>query len=232
MLFSTAHESFDNLSANLLTVRYGDSAVDAGLLASIDNVFGLVLAPFVGIFLDKVGYRLHFLCIMSLLLAFAQAILAFAIVPNPIISLIILGFVNSSVPTILRSSVPLVVDPSEWGMAFGVFEASEAFGTFIGNLAAGMIRDWTSTYAWVNVGFMSSGIICFIASLILAYSRSTASHKLAAPLEGDSYCLNRSNAEKEDCEEADSFLHRSALGQEPDSYGSMDSTALFPDVKL
>jgi len=197
MLLSTAHESFDNISANLITVRYGASAVDAGLLASIDNVFGLLLAPFVGILLDRLGYRLYFLSAMALLLACAQALLAFGWhqLQGPLLPLIILGFVNSSVPTILRSSVPLIVDPIEWGIAFGVFEASEAMGSTVGNLLAGVLRDWTATYALVNVGFMCFGIVCFAVSLAMAMSRSEEAQRLLKPLASEGYCNSSPESE-------------------------------------
>eukprot|EP00466_Bigelowiella_natans_P002987 jgi/Bigna1/86708/estExt_fgenesh1_pg.C_130022 len=203
MLLSTAHESFDNISANLITVRYGASAVDAGLLASIDNVFGLLLAPFVGILLDRLGYRLYFLSAMALLLACAQALLAFGWhqLQGPLLPLIILGFVNSSVilgwDRGVRDDACKGYDTSfiEWGIAFGVFEASEAMGSTVGNLLAGVLRDWTATYALVNVGFMCFGIVCFAVSLAMAMSRSEEAQRLLKPLASEGYCNSSPESE-------------------------------------
>jgi len=186
MLFSTAHQSFDNISANLLTVRFGDNAVKAGLLASIDNAMGLLMAPLMGQILDCFGRRLQFAMGMALLVMIGQLWLALAVTSNPLLPLILLGISNSSVPTILRSSVPLVVNPSGWGTAFGIFEAFEAMGTFSGNLAAGMLKDLTSSYVLVNLTFALFGLVCFLIALVMVNKGSEEARALAFPLDHSS----------------------------------------------
>eukprot|EP00472_Partenskyella_glossopodia_P005935 CAMPEP_0197541054 /NCGR_PEP_ID=MMETSP1318-20131121/66947_1 /TAXON_ID=552666 /ORGANISM="Partenskyella glossopodia, Strain RCC365" /LENGTH=533 /DNA_ID=CAMNT_0043100187 /DNA_START=307 /DNA_END=1908 /DNA_ORIENTATION=- len=188
LLFSTAHETFDSLSANLITERYGTNPVDAGLLASIDNVFGLILAPVIGIIMDRMGHRLHIIMFMALVLSIAQLMLGMLSL-NPIWSLCLLSVVNCSVPTILRSSVPRLVDPDSWGTAFGIYEAFEALGTFSGNLVAGYLRDLTKSYVIVNLGFSVFGLLCFgVAWAIMMEKEAAWLLKIPLRYEGSGSC--------------------------------------------
>lgn len=177
-LFSTAHESFANLSANLLSEKYQETTVEAGFASGTQNAVGVVLAPLAGYLVDRYGHRLRVASAMAGLVIAAQ--LSFALTPMPpSMPLVALGLVSAAVPTIIRSSVPLVVRPGEWGLAFGLFEVCEATGTFSGNIIAGILRDQSATYESVNVAFAVLGLGALLLSLYLA--RLDACAVLALP---------------------------------------------------
>jgi MFS family permease len=99
----------------------------AGGITSIVIFASMVCAPFAGGLLDRIGRRASAMLIGSLLLIPAH--LAMGLTTwSPIPSMIVLGAAFVLVPAALWPSVPMVVEPSRVGTAFGLLTAIQNVG--------------------------------------------------------------------------------------------------------
>ena len=64
----------------------------------------------------------------------------------PVSAILVLAVCKAFVPTILRSSVPLVVAPCVVGTAYGLYEIAESIGSMAGHPLVGYMRDKSHGY--------------------------------------------------------------------------------------
>lgn len=115
LLYSTSAQSLESLKKK-------ESIEKVSITGVTLLLFNLVVGPVVGAVLDRVGYRMQMSMIIGLFLALAQYFAAFTEV-SPITPFFMLSFVKTAAPTVLRSSVPLVVAFKDIGSSFGLFQA-------------------------------------------------------------------------------------------------------------
>ena len=128
----------------------------AGGITSIIIFASMVCAPFAGSLLDRVGRRASMMVIGSLLLIPAHLVMGVTHW-NPIPSMVVLGVAFVLVPAALWPSVPMVVEESRVGTAFGLLTAIQNVGLMVFPKASGWLIDRTGDYTATQVMFAGLG---------------------------------------------------------------------------
>ncbi|HSA94911.1 MAG TPA: MFS transporter [Acidobacteriota bacterium] len=150
----------------------------AGGITSIIIFASMVLAPFAGRLVDRVGKRTTFMIAGALLLIPCHLAMGLTRV-YPAYPMILLGFSFVLVPAALWPSVPLIVRSERVGTAFGLMTAIQNIGLGLFPLLNGLLRDKTGSYVASQVMFASLGIIGLVFALLLR----RADHREGAGLE-------------------------------------------------
>ena len=133
---------------------------------SIIILASMVLAPFAGNLVDRIGRRAALMVLGSLLMVPAHLALGLTHV-WPVFPLILLGAAFVLVPACVWPSVPLVVDAARVGTAFGLMTAIQNLGLFTFPYVNGALRDATHGYTASQVMFAALGFLGLIFSLLL-----------------------------------------------------------------
>jgi nitrate/nitrite transporter NarK len=151
----------------------------AGGITSIIIFASMILAPFAGRLVDRVGKRTTFMVAGALLLIPCHLAMGLTRI-YPVYPMILLGFSFVLVPAALWPSVPLIVKPRCVGTAFGLMTAIQNFGLGAFPLFNGMLRDKTGDYVASQIMFASLGIVGFIFALLLKRADRREGHVLDA----------------------------------------------------
>lgn len=167
MLVSNVEHLFDTISADFVRDKWHSNTTKAAWLSSLNYVFAIGLCPLVGLFLDVTSRRMLLAAIGCMVMGGAHLLLGLTHM-NPAIGLVLLSLPEAVLPTILRSCVPLVVSPSAYGVAFGVYEIAESLGKTAGSPLVGWVRDATENYTADEVilfcASFAAAALCFIIS--------------------------------------------------------------------
>ena len=144
--------------AHLFTTAQGTTSI---VIAA-----SMVLAPFAGNLVDRVGRRASLMVVGSLLIVPAHLLLGLTHIP-PVFSMIVLGAAFVLVPACIWPSVPLIVDARCVGTAFGLMTAIQNLGLATFPLANGALRDATHGYTASQVMFGVLGFCGLIFSILL-----------------------------------------------------------------
>ncbi len=144
----------------------------AGGISSIIIFASMILAPFAGHLVDKVGKRAMLMIIGSLLMIPSHLLMALTKV-YPAYPMIALGASFVLVPAALWPSIPLIVRKERVGTAFGLMTAIQNIGLALFPLVNGLLRDITLTYTSSMVMFADLGLfgLAFAALLKKADKR-------------------------------------------------------------
>ena len=120
--------------------RYKKNPSSAGAIAGICYDMSMILSPFMGGIIDRIGKRgkLTLVCGLGCLPVFA--LLGFTTV-TPLIPIIFLGFFYSLAASALWPSVPLLVPSESVGFAYGVITSLQMISIGICNLVIAKLRD-------------------------------------------------------------------------------------------
>jgi len=147
-------------------VKYHYEIVAAGKLTSIPFILSAACSPVLGLLIDCVGKRAHFVCLSSVLLlvAYILALNAKACYqcPHEVPTLVFIGLAYSLYGSSIWATIPYVVPPGLVGTAFGLTMAAQNSGLFIAPLIVGVIHDHTTAdygYRWVYVFFLIVNVI-------------------------------------------------------------------------
>ena len=128
-------------------VSQGRSFSQAGLLASYPMWASIVLAPLVGIFIDRVGKKR-----LLIFIGFAASAILFYLMPrfpqHAAVFAISLGVFCAIQPTPIFSLPAELLPSSVRGVGFGIIATSGAIGMVLGPYIAGGLRDFTGDYLW------------------------------------------------------------------------------------
>jgi len=138
----------------------------AGGITSIIIFASMVLAPFAGRLVDRVGKRATLMIIGSLMLIPCHLALGLTNI-FPVYPMILLGFSFVLVPAALWPSVPLIVRPERVGTAFGLMTAIQNVGLGLFPLLNGLLRDKTGGYVASEIMFASLGFVGLAFALLL-----------------------------------------------------------------
>ena len=133
---------------------------------SIVIAASMVLAPFAGNLVDRVGRRASLMLLGSLLITPAHLLLGLTHM-SPFFSMTVLGAAFVLVPACIWPSVPLIVDARCVGTAFGLMTAIQNLGLATFPLANGALRDATHGYAASQVMFGLLGFCGLVFSILL-----------------------------------------------------------------
>src|SRR5665647_1518062 len=151
----------------------------AGGITSIIIFASMILAPFAGRLVDRVGKRTTFMVAGALLLIPCHLAMGLTRI-YPVYPMILLGFSFVLVPAALWPSVPLIVKSNRVGTAFGLMTAIQNIGLGLFPLLNGLLRDKTGSYVASEVMFASLGIVGFIFAMLLKRADRREGHVLDA----------------------------------------------------
>lgn len=141
----------------------------AGGISSIIIFSSMVLAPFAGRLVDKIGRRATFMIAGSLLMIPCHLVLGLTRI-YPAYPMVLLGFSFVLVPAALWPSVPIVVRAERVGTAFGLMTAIQNIGMALFPFVNGFLRDKTGEYTASQLMFASLGVLGFVFALLLKKS--------------------------------------------------------------
>ncbi|RHY39503.1 hypothetical protein DYB34_011544 [Aphanomyces astaci] len=167
VVFINAFHLFQNISSSYLTQVHGYSVVDAGYASSLAHTFVLV-SPFVGLIIDYVGGRMVVVVASCFLGVVSYTLLVFTTWP-PIVAMLLFSVCLAATPTILMASIPLSIDKSRFGLAFGIVEVIDGVGAFLGNVGLGYLRDISGSYDAVMYFLLAMTSFGLGLSLVLAW---------------------------------------------------------------
>jgi MFS family permease len=133
---------------------------------SIIIAASMLLAPFAGNLVDRVGRRATLMVLGALLIVPAHLLLGLTHI-SPVLPMMVLGAAFVLVPACVWPSVPLIVDPRCVGTAFGLMTAIQNLGLATFPVANGALRDATHGYTASQIMFGGLGFCGLIFSLLL-----------------------------------------------------------------
>ena len=138
----------------------------AGGVTSIIIFASMILAPFLGRMVDKIGRRATLMIIGSLMMVPCYLVMGFTDV-YPAIPMVVLGLAFSLVPAAMWPAVPLIVKKEHTGTAFGLMTMIQNFGLATFPWIVGKLRDMTHDYRVGMVVFASLGFLGLIFAILL-----------------------------------------------------------------
>jgi MFS family permease len=128
----------------------------AGGITSIIIFASMILAPFAGHLVDKIGKRATLMIIGALLMIPSHMLMGITRI-YPAYPMIALGAAFVLVPAAMWPSIPLIVRKERVGTAFGLMTAIQNIGLAIFPLLNGILRDTTQTYTSSMIMFACLG---------------------------------------------------------------------------
>lgn len=138
----------------------------AGGISSIIIFASMILAPFAGRLVDKIGKRATLMIIGSLIMIPSHLLMGITKI-YPAYPMIALGAAFVLVPAAMWPSVPLIVRKERVGTAFGLMTAIQNIGLALFPFLNGILRDITHTYTSSMIMFSSLGIVGLIFAILL-----------------------------------------------------------------
>ena len=152
----------------------------AGGISSIIIFASMVLAPFAGHLVDKIGKRASLMIIGSIIMIPSYLMMGFTTI-YPAIPMMILGAAFVLVPAAMWPSVPLIVKKEYVGTAFGLITFIQNIGLSLFPYLNGLLRDLTHTYTASMLMFASLGFFGLIFAFLLKRSDTKLNHVLERP---------------------------------------------------
>jgi MFS family permease len=152
----------------------------AGGIASIIIFASMVLAPFAGKLVDKVGKRATLMIYGSLLMIPSHLVMGITQL-YPVIPMITLGAAFVLVPAAMWPSVPLVVKKERIGTAFGIMTAIQNIGLGAFPYLNGKLREITGSYTASQIMFAALGLFGLIFAFLLLKANKKESDVLEKP---------------------------------------------------
>jgi len=138
----------------------------AGGITSIIIFASMILAPFAGRMVDKIGKRATLMIIGSLIMIPSHLLMGLTHI-YPVIPMILLGAAFVLVPAAMWPSIPLIVRKERVGTAFGLMTTIQNIGLALFPMLNGVLRDWTHTYTASMLMFASLGFFGLIFAILL-----------------------------------------------------------------
>lgn len=133
---------------------------------SIIITASMLLAPFAGNLVDRIGRRATLMIIGSVLMVPAHLALGLTDFA-PVFPMLVLGAAFVLVPACIWPSVPLIVDESRVGTAYGLMTACQNVGLLIFPYFNGTLRDVTHGYTSSQIMFGALGAVGLLFSILL-----------------------------------------------------------------
>ncbi len=152
----------------------------AGGITSIIIFASMVLAPFAGQLVDKIGRRATLMIIGSLLMIPAHLLMGVTHI-YPAWPMIALGAAFVLVPAAMWPSVPLIVPEERVGTAYGLMTTIQNIGLALFPFLNGVLRDVTHTYTSSMLMFASLGFFGLIFAILLKRADAKEGGRLERP---------------------------------------------------
>ena len=138
----------------------------AGGITSIIIFASMILAPFAGRLVDKIGRRATLMIIGSLIMIPSHLLMGLTKI-YPAYPMVALGASFVLVPAAMWPSIPLIVRKERVGTAFGLMTAIQNIGLGLFPVLNGLLRDATKTYTDSMVMFASLGVVGLVFAVLL-----------------------------------------------------------------
>ena len=172
VLYYSAIFPFQRYATNFLELTLNISAEEGAQLFSCFPILAMVLTPFLGFFLDKVGKGASMLMIGSVIMTACHLCFAFVLPMFPekwfaLLLIVTLGVSFSLVPAALWPSVPKIIDEKILGSAYCLIFWVQNIGLCFFPKIIGSLKMSTGGYLVPMIVFASFGVLAFILSLVL-----------------------------------------------------------------
>jgi len=201
LTFYAAIFPFTNLSTDFFVDKWGIARVaeaQGGFLHQVFNnflhifstaggissiiIFGsMILAPFAGRLVDKVGRRATLMIIGSLILIPSHLAMGLTRI-YPVYPMIALGAAFVLVPAALWPTIPLIVRKERVGTAFGLMTAIQNIGMALFPFLNGRLRDLTKAYTSSQLMFAGLGVCGLVFALLLKRADAREGAGLERPM--------------------------------------------------
>lgn len=138
----------------------------AGGTTTIIIFASMVLAPFAGQLVDKIGKRASLMTVGSLLMIPSFLLMAYTMI-QPRYPMMLLGAAFVLVPAAMWPAVPLIVRKEMVGSAFGLITMIQNIGLALFPYLNGKLRDVTHTYTASMLMFACLGFVGLIFAWLL-----------------------------------------------------------------
>lgn len=172
VLYYSAIFPFQRYATNFLEVTLQIEAAEAARLFSCFPILAMVLTPFLGIFLDRVGKGASMLMVGAVIMIACHLSFAFLLPVFPykwfaLLLIVTLGVSFSLVPAALWPSVPKIIDEKILGSAYCLIFWVQNIGLCFVPKIIGALRQSTGGYLVPMIVFSSFGVLAFMLSLVL-----------------------------------------------------------------
>ena len=172
VLYYSAIFPFQRYATNFLELTLDISAEEGAQLFSCFPILAMVLTPFLGFFLDRVGKGASMLMIGSVIMTACHLCFAFLLPIFPykwlaLLIIVILGVSFSLVPAALWPSVPKIIDEKILGSAYCLIFWVQNIGLCFVPKIIGALKMSTGGYLVPMIVFSSFGVLALLLSLVL-----------------------------------------------------------------
>lgn len=186
VLYYSAIFPFQRYAPNFLEETLNIASDDAAHLFSCFPILAMVLTPFLGMFLDKVGKGATMLMIGSITMIVCHLSFAFLLPILPykwfaLLLIVTLGVSFSLVPAALWPSVPKIINEKILGSAYCLIFWVQNIGLCLVPVLIGSLRQSTGGYLVPMITFSIFGILAFIFSLLLKKEDKAKGYGLELP---------------------------------------------------
>ena len=186
VLYYSAIFPFQRYATDILEESLSIGSTEAARMFSCFPILAMVLTPFLGFFLDKIGKGASMLMLGSVIMLGCHLCFAFLLPAFPhkwlaLTLIVILGVSFSLVPAALWPSVPKIIDEKILGSAYCLIFWVQNLGLCFVPLLIGSLRELTGGYLVPELVFASFGILAFIFSLRLKKEDRKCNYGLELP---------------------------------------------------
>ncbi|MDO4735763.1 MAG: MFS transporter [Bacteroidia bacterium] len=183
VLYYSAIFPFQKFATGMLETNLNMPTAEASGLFSWFPIGAMVLTPFLGAFLDKVGKGATMLIAGSILMITCHLIFALVPLTKPIayVAIVLLGVSFSLVPAALWPSVPKLVEERYLGSAYSVIFWIQNIGLMAFPIIIGWSLDKTGGYTVPMLIFSSLGVFALLLGLWLKVEDKKKGYGLELP---------------------------------------------------
>jgi nitrate/nitrite transporter NarK len=186
VLYYSAIFPFQRYAPNFLEETLGIDAASAAQLFSCFPILAMILTPFLGFFLDRVGKGATMLMAGAVIMIVCHLSFAFLLPMFPskgfaLILIVSLGVSFSLVPAALWPSVPKIIDEKILGSAYCLIFWVQNIGLCLVPMLIGSLRQSTGGYTVPMIVFSSFGVLAFIFSVYLKKEDRAKGYGLELP---------------------------------------------------
>lgn len=184
VLYYSAIFPFQKFAAEMLQSKVGFELDYATGLFSLFPIGAMLITPFLGVFLDRIGKGATMLIIGSVLMIISHGVFALypfaggtsADVAVTLTAIVVLGISFSLVPATLWPSVPKLIDPKVLGSAYsaifwiqniGLMSVPMLIGFVLKSSNAAMPTGQSKDYTLAMLVFASFGVLALLMALTL-----------------------------------------------------------------